>query len=166
MRKFEPTMTEEIQTFLKQILATAQSSDPNVDATQRCRRLGMDIIGQLAFGYRLKTQTESTNRFLQEGITAANAHNNLLIQFPRMNSHVFAGPLHVLTSGPRNQALGFIEKMINTRVGEGVNARQDFYAQVVAQLPKSTDMRKSELWSEALFLIPAGWYLTFPSSWR
>ncbi|KAK2757100.1 hypothetical protein FQN54_005069 [Arachnomyces sp. PD_36] len=158
MRKFEPTMTEEINVFLKQILKASQSSSPVVDGTDSCRRLGIDIVWQLAFGYPLKTQTEPTNRFLQEGITAANVHNNLLIQFPRMNSHIFAGPLHILTAGPRAQAMGFVEKMINMRVSEGKDARQDYYSHIADQLPShgDQDLRQSEVWSEALFLIPAG----------
>lgn len=158
MRTFEPTMTNEINIFLKVMLETCRSasSAAAVDATQHCRRLGVDIVGRLAFGFPLRTQTEPTNRFLQEGITAANKHNNMLIQFPALNSYVFAYPLHVLTAGPRNEALGFVERMINMRIKEGIDARQDFLARVIDQLPKGTDLRHSEVWSEALFLIPAG----------
>ena len=164
MRKFEPTMIREIDVFLKLILESSRSSDSTgqiVDLTDRCRRLGIDISGQLAFGFELKTQTEATNRFLQEGITAANAHNNVLIQFPFLNSHIFAAPLHVLTTGPRNEAFAFVDKMVNTRLSEGKDARQDYFAQIVDQLPKGEDLRKSDLWSEALFMIPAG--LSAPS---
>lgn len=156
MRKFEPTMTKEIDVFLRQILRSSRSADPVVDATHRCRRLGMDIVGELAFGFPLRTQTEPTNRFLQEGISAANAHNNVLMQFPRLNSHVLAYPLHVLTTGPRNEAFGFVEKMITTRLSEGKDARDDYFSQIVDVLPKDTDLRTSDLWSEALFLVPAG----------
>lgn len=159
MRKFEPTMLREINTFLRLVLQSAkatQDQDKVVDLTERCRRLGIDISSALAFGFELATQTSAENRFLQEGITAANAHNNVLIQFPFLNSHIFAYPLHILTTGPRNEAFAFIEKMVNTRVSEGKDARQDYFAQIVDQLPPTEDLRKSDLWSEALFMIPAG----------
>lgn len=79
MRKFEPTMIKEIEVFLGHILKSSQNYDPVLGATHSCRRLGIEIIGEPAFGFPLKTQTEPTNRFIQEGITAANAHNNVMI---------------------------------------------------------------------------------------
>lgn len=144
MRQFEPTMAAEIDVFLKQLLKSAHDSNP-VNVTERYRNLAMDVIGQLSFGYPLKTQTESTCRFLREGISAGNAHNNILFQFPRLDSRVFTYPWHILTSGPRKKAFDFVENMINERVSEGNDARRDFYAQVIEQLPKNADLRNSEV---------------------
>ena len=55
MRTFEPTMTAQIDIFLRLLLASCQSGSP-VEMTQRCQRLGVDIVGLLAFGYPFNTQ--------------------------------------------------------------------------------------------------------------
>lgn len=168
MRKFEPTMLAEIAVFLRQLLEST-SERTSVNLSEGCRRLGIDVSTRLAFGYPLATQTQARNRFLQQGITAANAHNNVLLQWPFLNSHLFAAPLHVLTTGPRNEAMGFVQGMIEDRLrrreeGKGEDEDEDgddYFAQIVDQLPRETDLRKSDLWSEALFMIPAGMTLSF-----
>lgn len=165
MRKFEPTMLAEIAVFLLQLLESTEEEEEkkkktSVNLSEGCRRLGIDISTRLAFGYPLATQTQAKNRFLQQGITAANAHNNVLLQWPFLNSHLFAAPLHVLTTGPRNEAMGFVQGMIEERLRRREEGKEedgdDYFAQIVDQLPQGTDLRKSDLWSEALFMIPAG----------
>lgn len=149
-------MTEEIDVFLKEILKTPQSPNPVFNATQRCDYLGVDIVGQLAFGSSLDTQTESTNRFMPEGIISSHTYNHFLMQFPRMSSHLFAYPLHVLTAAPRKKLLSFVENVINIRVNEGIDARQDYLSHIADELPKNSDLRQSEVWSEALLILGAG----------
>ena len=156
MRKFEPTMAAEIDIFIKQILKSTQGPGQVINASELCRRLAVDVIGQLSFGYPFKTMTEPTCRFLQEGIPAGSAHN-VMFQFPRISSRIFTYPMHLLTAGSREKAFGFVEKMIHLRVSEGKDARDDFYAHVIDQLPKNeADLRHSEVWSESLLLILAG----------
>lgn len=101
MRKFEPTMAAEVDVFIKQILKSTQGSNKLVNASELCRRLAVDVIGQLSFVYPLKTMTEPTCRFLQEGFSAGNAHNNVMFQFPRINSRILTYPMHLLTTGSR-----------------------------------------------------------------
>lgn len=67
-----------------------------------------------------------------------------------------AYPLHYLTLSAQKQAFELIENMIKTRTAEGKDARRDLYAQVADQLEDNPEFRQSDIWSEALFLIPAG----------
>lgn len=50
--------------------------------SERCLRLGGDIICYLAFGYPLKTQTEMTNRPFLEAMEAINARVSLYMAWP------------------------------------------------------------------------------------
>ncbi|KAI0467676.1 cytochrome P450 [Xylaria cf. heliscus] len=155
MREFEPTMADQIDIFLKQILESSRQSEA-INMSTRCKRLTMDVIGLLAFGYPMNTQTEERYRTLHGGIEASNAHNNVLMQWPRLQSKVIAYPLHYLTLSAQKQAFELIENMIKTRTAKGKDARRDLYAQVADQLEANPEFRQSDIWSEALFLIPAG----------
>lgn len=155
MREFEPTMASQIDIFLKQIVESSRKSEA-VNVSTRCKRLTMDVIGLLAFGYPMKTQTEERYRTLHAGIEASNAHNNVLMQWPRLQSRAIAYPLHYLTLSAQKQAFELIEDMIKTRTTEGKDSRRDLYAQVADQLETNPEFRHSDIWSEALFLIPAG----------
>lgn len=156
MRQFEPTMSAQIDIFLKQILASAQVSE-TVNMTQRAKRLGMDIVGLLAFGYPLKMQTETTYRALHAGLDSGNAHTNALMQFPRLQSRLVAYPLHVLTWTTLKRTLGQIQHIIQTRLAQDKNAQVDLYSLVIDSLENNEDnLRLSDLWSEALFFLPAG----------
>ncbi|KAI0593008.1 cytochrome P450 [Biscogniauxia sp. FL1348] len=155
MREFEPTMAEQVNIFLKLILESSQASLP-VNMSDRCKRLTMDIIGLLAFGYAMKTQTEHRYRTLHEGIGASNAHNNILMQFPRLQSRVIAYPLHWVTLNAQKEAFELIENMVKSRLSEARDAKRDLLAQVSEQMEGNPEFRQSDIWSEALFLIPAG----------
>ncbi|KAI0967187.1 cytochrome P450 [Xylaria arbuscula] len=155
MREFESTMAGQIDIFLKQILESSRNSE-FVNMSTRCKRLTMDVIGLLAFGYPMNTQTEEKYRTLHGGIEASNAHNNVLLHWPRLQSRVIAYPLHYLTLSAQKQAFELIENMIKTRTAEGKGSRRDLYAQVADQLETNPEFRQSDIWSEALFLIPAG----------
>ncbi|CAJ2512530.1 Uu.00g055450.m01.CDS01 [Anthostomella pinea] len=155
MREFEPTMADQIDIFLKQILESSEKSNV-VNMSERISRLTMDVIGLLAFGYPMNTQTEERYRTLHTGIGASNAHNNILMHWPRLQSKVIAYPLHYLTWFAQKQAFELIENMIKTRTAQGANAKRDLYAQVADQLEANPEFRLSDIWSEGLFLIPAG----------
>lgn len=68
MREFEPTMTEQIDVFLGQIQEASKTSTP-LDMTDHLKRLGMDIVGLLAFGFPLNLQTDPTYRFMTKGLS-------------------------------------------------------------------------------------------------
>lgn len=72
MRFFEPEMSQEVQVFLELLLKSSQKNEV-VDMTPRCERLGVDVVGRLAFGFELKSQREPTHRHVAEGIKARSA---------------------------------------------------------------------------------------------
>ncbi|CAJ2512608.1 Uu.00g007270.m01.CDS01 [Anthostomella pinea] len=63
MRMFGPIMHEQIDVFA-------------------CKRLGLDIVGHLAFGFALDTQTDPTYRFIIDGIAMGNYRANSFMQLP------------------------------------------------------------------------------------
>jgi hypothetical protein len=66
MRVFEPAMSKQVDVFLLQLLNSSQSRII-ANMTPRCERLGVDVVGQLAFGYPLNTQSDSEHRVIVDG---------------------------------------------------------------------------------------------------
>jgi hypothetical protein len=67
MRTFEPEMLEEIDIFLRN-LKHASKKGLVVNMSPACKRLSLDIIGRLAFGYKLQSQTDPTHRVIVGGL--------------------------------------------------------------------------------------------------
>jgi len=63
MRKFEPDMTEEIDTFLQQLIKSSSNPQKALDMSKACQYLGFDIIGRLGFGTALALQTAERKSF-------------------------------------------------------------------------------------------------------
>ena len=61
MRMFEPTLREQTDIFIDEILGSCTSP---INMTERCQRLAMDIAAHLGFGFPLEVQTREENRFL------------------------------------------------------------------------------------------------------
>lgn len=74
LRAFEPTMTSEINIFLRNLL---QYEHETVNMAPACRRVAADIAGHLAFGQSLKTQYEATNRTLVNAMASVNGLINI-----------------------------------------------------------------------------------------
>lgn len=70
LRTFEPTMNEEIDVFLKQLL---KYEGEVVNMSPACERLATDIAGQLAFGQPLRTQVDAKNRIFPRAMMSMNA---------------------------------------------------------------------------------------------
>jgi hypothetical protein len=60
MRVFEPVLTHKVDIFLKQILNAGSNG---VDFTTLCRRLSLDVIYHLSFGFPLNLQINPNNLF-------------------------------------------------------------------------------------------------------
>jgi cytochrome P450 len=56
MAVFEPDMQEQVTKFLLQLLCSSMEKSV-VNMTPLCERLGMDVVGKLAFGHELNTQS-------------------------------------------------------------------------------------------------------------
>jgi cytochrome P450 len=157
MRMFEPVMHEEIGVFLRNLYDASQTSRP-VNMTQSCKRLGIDIVGHLAFGYALNTQTEPTYRFIPDGIAMGNYRANCSMQLPFLRNRIFDSLLHLMTRSRRSQYVRAIQHMIGKRMSMEKHAKNDLYCSVSDHVdtggPDSISLR--ELWSNAVFFFPAG----------
>lgn len=80
LRVFEPTMNEDIEVFLRQLL-NAQGEAVNMSPA--FERLATDIAGQLAFGQALKTQVEAKFRMFPRAMISMNAVVNLFSKLCR-----------------------------------------------------------------------------------
>lgn len=67
LRNFDPVMVSQIDVFIQQ-LSEASEKGMTVDITVLVKRLAIDIIGHLAFGYSLNTLTETPYRFLPDAL--------------------------------------------------------------------------------------------------
>ncbi|RWA04932.1 hypothetical protein EKO27_g10173 [Xylaria grammica] len=157
MHQFEPIMIEQIDVFLKTLYESSLASRP-VDMTQSCKRLGLDIVGHLAFGFALNTQTEPKYRFIIDGIAMGNYRANSFMQLPFLKNRVLDVALHLLSRPRRLGYLRALEHMISSRLGREKHEKNDLYSSVAdyinADGPDS--IKLSELWSEAVFFFPAG----------
>ncbi|KAK7738228.1 hypothetical protein SLS63_002562 [Diaporthe eres] len=159
VRLFEPTMREQVRVFLGQLLAASQERNSKpVNMTERCKRLSLDIIGLLAFGFPLNTQTDETYRFIIKGIAFGNYRSNSFMQFPGLKNRVLDPVLHALTRKGRIGYLKALERMISTRLAMDKDAKVDFYSFIADQIEtgRPDSIRLTELWSEAVFFFPAG----------
>jgi cytochrome P450 len=152
MRMFEPVLSSQVDVFLKHLLAA--SSSP-VDVSERLRRLAMDIVVHLAYGYPLDLQLHDDHYFILQSISLANFKINSFMNFPFLAK---TGIDYLLKKSPvRIQWRRVVEKMIKTRLEQDSPDRHDFYSFVLQNLSaESTDFRQSELFSESLFFISAG----------
>ncbi|KAF1973921.1 cytochrome P450 [Bimuria novae-zelandiae CBS 107.79] len=178
MRQFEPLMREHIDMFLKQLLRASRNNEP-VDMSDRCKRLGVDIIGRFAFGYRLELQTSNStqtithtiyylhtyhppaysnkNDFFVPGLIGASYMKNVRMQWLGVRWFVVEllfPSLYAL----RLKYFYLLKKMVKDRLAEGKTANEDLFSYVMdAKDPETgTKMRLGELVSEATFFFPAG----------
>ena len=83
MRAFEPSMMDCIDIYLRQILEAAKDDQP-VNMTEKSRHLGLDIVGQLAFGYDLACQTQPDNHFIMKAMYFGNFRGNVYHHIPAL----------------------------------------------------------------------------------
>lgn len=158
MRNFEPIMMEQVHIFLRQLLpagTNGQSSAVNI--SERCKFFGMDVAALLAFGYRLKLQTDEKNRYILPAMVRGGWVINMYMQYSLLRRM----RLGLLLALPRLMSgkgfLDVLRKMINSRLTEEKHARHDLYSHMADALDASGDDRitMNELWGEAIFFLPA-----------
>ncbi|KAF3061047.1 Isotrichodermin C-15 hydroxylase [Daldinia childiae] len=154
MRAFEPTMSATMDIFLRQLLESSQQGSP-VNMTERCERLAVDIVGLLAFGYPLNTQTEETNKLVPDSLKTTSTLSTLIMAWPA--TRIVAPLLGWLG---RKRAATFrlaLRKMIGARMALPKDAKHDFYALATGEIsPGEQGLSAAELWPEAVFFIAAG----------
>ncbi|KAI2613242.1 cytochrome P450 [Hypoxylon sp. NC1633] len=154
MRTFEPILANQVYIFLRQL----ESSKPTpINMTERSKRLGLDIVGHLSFGYDLRLQTEETNRFLINAIQVGNFRSNLNMQFPFIHKAHLHSAIGRFFYPSWDEFTRLLQTMIGTRLGQDKDAQPDFYSYVSdAMAAESEDVQKLDLWTEAMFFTIAG----------
>lgn len=159
MQIFEPVMTEQVEIFIQLIRQSCRGDNASaLNMTDKCKYLGMDIVGLLAFGYPLRLQTEETNRFIIDTLKISNYGLNLCMQQPFLANLHLEILLFLRAAIKRKSYLRTIEKMIRERVSQEKNAHHDFFSYVADGIKTSTGntVWGSEIWTEAIFFLSAG----------
>ncbi|KAF1959963.1 cytochrome P450 monooxygenase-like protein [Byssothecium circinans] len=156
MRNFEPIILEHVHIFLQQLLKASRANEP-VNLTDRCKRLGTDIIARFGFGYRLNMQTDPANDFVLPGLAGVSYKSNVYIQAPMMmwsGLGFFFPRLYAL----KLKYLFLLKKMVKDRLKEGKEAKEDLFSYMMDAKDPETGVKISlaELVSEATFFFPAG----------
>ncbi|KAI0451920.1 cytochrome P450 [Xylaria acuta] len=149
LRSFSPIMSGQVEIFLQQLMRSSREAEM-VNMTLACNRLGIDIVGHLAFGCELKTQTEATNRFIPETMFGSIYMNNLYYTWPALAR--LAPALRWLAKKKVAMFTQAVAKMIAERTSQPTDSKPDFYAVVTGE----GGLHQSELWGEALFFVLAG----------
>jgi len=157
LRRFEPTMLTHINTFLQELLKSAQAGEI-VDMTPRCKYLGVDIAGHFSFGSSFDMQTKEDNRFIVNGMEAGTYRSNVYMQYPLVQ---FLGVELLLLPALyaiRNNYGAVLQKIMKQRLDVGKHTKDDLFSFVVDTTDPETGTKITlpELWSEAEFFLPAG----------
>ncbi|TGJ84918.1 hypothetical protein E0Z10_g3840 [Xylaria hypoxylon] len=157
MRIFEPTMIQQIDIFIHTLLLSAQSQNP-VNMTEKLKRLGIDTVSLLAFGYPLNTQVDPKYQFLIDAHTFGNYRVNLFMQFPLLKKIRIYNFLEVFFAKEVRRYFTTIENMIASRVAEDKHVRHDLYSIVADEMNSDGEqyLKDSKIWAEAGFFFPAG----------
>ena len=154
LKEFEPTILEQIDIFITQVHNSSVSGQ-HVNMSELCPRLGIDIIGHLAFGYALNLQTEDTYWFLPPAFDVGRARINLFMSYPPLT--ILDKLIKYLTRNKRERILAMLRTMIAARTAQDKHAKPDFYSAASGNMDEgSGDFENSELWAEATFFITAG----------
>ncbi|KAG6358759.1 hypothetical protein INS49_012278 [Diaporthe citri] len=154
MRVFEPHMQLHIDSFLTQLLRSSRKRDI-INMTPRCERLGLDVVGELAFGYPLNTQTDPTHRVIMERLKTRSDRSALYFFWPllRLLESLFnvGRGRHSL-----NGFYGSLKTMIATRMAFPKDDRHDFYSLASRDIsPGEPGLISKDLWAEAVLFIAA-----------
>lgn len=155
MRTFEPTMLEQIDLFLKTVLASSKESKP-INLTEHIGYLACDIIALLSLGFPLRLQTNPEYRWMVDGMFRANYLANVRVQQYRLHQFRVFSLLKYLTRDVRERWKRLLEKMIITRSSEDKHIRHDLYSIAAKANSQGETIRMSELWSEVITFFPAG----------
>lgn len=155
MRLFETTLQQQVDVFIEQLYLSRKF----VDITPRCRWVGLDTIGLLAFGFEFNVQRDPEYRFVLEGMFAGNYKSNCFFQFPRLHDLGLEKLLASISGRSRARFWAVLDKMTTSRLSQGQSARNDLVS-FVAEGSQGSAMDDAQLrellLSEGLFFVSAG----------
>ncbi|KAF3023041.1 hypothetical protein E8E14_012192 [Neopestalotiopsis sp. 37M] len=114
MRTFEPTLAEQVDILMGQLTECSEKS-VSTNMTDRFKRLGLDIVGLLAFGFPLNMQTDPTYRFVIRGLNVGGYQFHCFMQYPLLKKLRLDQVLVLIGKKQRNEYLRMLQLMIKTR---------------------------------------------------
>lgn len=152
-------MKSHIDTFLRQVLASSENESV-ADLSVLTKRLGLDVIGQLAFGYDFQTQEKEEYRNTPSVIEFLGWRLNVYMQFPALNMLEY---LVILARLEELNKFGKVVKQVfKGRMAESTRAHHDLYYIIMKNNSvegAKNDFKSGELWPESIFLLSAGLYI-------
>ncbi|KAK7697360.1 hypothetical protein SLS64_013603 [Diaporthe eres] len=151
-------MAQEVDVFLGQLLRSSQNQE-TVDMTPFCERLGVDIIGQLAFGFQLNSQRDPTHRPVSAGMRARSRLGSLYMAWPalRYMDPIITRLSPVKYKNDMRSLYKSLRTMIGARMALPKDAKPDFYAHVSGDIaPGDPGLDTKDLWAEAILIVAAG----------
>lgn len=149
-------MQRQVDIFIEQLF---ESNRESINITPRCRYLGLDTIGLLAFGYDLNVQRNQENRFILGGMFAGNYKSNCFFQFPLLYNLGVEKLLASISGRSRARFFDILSRMTRGRLAQGKSARKDLVS-FVAESPEGASLDDAQLrellLAEGLFFISAG----------
>jgi cytochrome P450 len=152
MRLFEPSICDNIDIFLRRLLAADQAP---LDMTPCCRYLGLDTAGQLGFSYQLKLQTEETYRFLADAITLGSWRNNACMQYTLL-AKLRPGPImDLFPNSLRARLFAMVKLMVASRLSRSSDkSHHDLLSAFEAQSNDSSmELMQDDIWPEGIFFL-------------
>ncbi|KAH9890220.1 cytochrome P450 [Xylariomycetidae sp. FL2044] len=158
MRRFEPVMLEQVDIFVRQLLALSRRGAAPVNMSDRSKFIGADVVGHLAFGYDLKLQTDPTHQHIAKEFKTGNHRLNVYMQSPSLAALRLEPIAQLINLMRKDSYLRLLQGMIKSRLKEEKHAKYDLYSQLADHIdaPGDDGLSLSEIWSEALFFFPAG----------
>ncbi|KAI0549815.1 cytochrome P450 [Xylaria curta] len=157
MRAFEPTMLQEIDTFIKHLFDLSKSDAP-VNMTPMCRHLSYDTAAHLGFGCSLNLQTDPTNRFIPKALSIGNLRINVCMNFPLlMKWRLHQRIADNVPNSLRDRFFEALNNMVTVRLSQPFHAKHDlcsFMAKSMGKEEQKPD--RLDLVTEAVFFFPAG----------
>lgn len=156
MRGFEPTMMAEVDTFLAQLLRSSRGSDV-VEMSTRCKWLGFDIVGLLAFGSAWHTQTTDRMQYIPATLRTVSARMHAFMTWPLL--HRVDPGLRWLFSGRVERFRVDLTKMITDRTALPSDAKHDLYSYIASEENIEAVHRNvpaSDFWNEGCVFLTAG----------
>lgn len=159
-------MKTHIDTYLRIILESAQKKTV-MNVSEPTDRLGIDVIGTLAFGYEFNTQTNAANRAVYQFVTGLGYRGNVYMQWPILK--MLETAVKILNLRKMVRFMSIIRTIINTRMAQGKDAHNDLYSMIMNNLvieDQENNFETGEIWPESIFLFSAGAYTDFKTPGR
>ncbi|KAK7957356.1 cytochrome P450 [Apiospora aurea] len=156
VRGFEPALLSQVDIYLEQILLKSASQPVNM--TEKRGHLAADIIGQLALGYDLFTQTSEENQVLPRSMTLSFFVGDISHYFPSFYRVHTNWVFDYIFYETREKFSRLLEKMVKSRLALDTHAVPDFFSFVADELPpdEAAKTRDSVIGKEALVFLAAG----------